>query len=60
MNFKILKEIVEYTQEKKGGHEISFSIVSNLTLLTDEHIGFLETIILVFLHQLMGQLNFMI
>lgn len=40
MNFKILKEIVEYTQEKKGGHEISFSIVSNLTLLTDEHIGF--------------------
>ena len=40
-NFEILKHIVLYTEEKKGSKCISFNVVSNLTLLTDEMLEFL-------------------
>ncbi|MCH5138433.1 radical SAM protein, partial [Clostridiaceae bacterium UIB06] len=43
MNFEILKHIVEYTKEKNKSlnKEISFNLVSNLTLASDEIIEFL-------------------
>ena len=40
-NFDVLKHIVLYTQEKKGSKSITFSLVSNLTLLTQEKLAFL-------------------
>lgn len=40
-NFEILKHIVLYTEEKKGSKSITFSLVSNLTLLTEEKLTFL-------------------
>ena len=40
LNFPVIKHIIEYSEEKKGAKQISFSVVSNLTLLTDEMIGF--------------------
>lgn len=40
-NFEILKHIVLYTEEKKGSKCISYNLVSNLTLLTDEILSFL-------------------
>lgn len=42
LNFEIIKYIVTYAEQKKGKHEISYNIVSNLTLLTDEVIEFLR------------------
>jgi len=44
INFEIIKFIVEYTLELNAEYkkEISFSIVSNLTLLTDDIIDFIE------------------
>jgi len=40
-NFEVLKHIVLYTEEKKGSKSITFSLVSNLTLLTEEKLTFL-------------------
>lgn len=40
-NFDVLKHIVLYTQQKKGSKSITFSLVSNLTLLTEEKLAFL-------------------
>lgn len=40
LNFRVIKHIVEYTEENKGDHEVHYSVVSNLTLLTDEMICF--------------------
>jgi His-Xaa-Ser system radical SAM maturase HxsB len=40
LNYKVIKHIVEYTEERKQGHHISYNVVSNLTLLTDEMIEF--------------------
>jgi len=40
LNFPIIRFIVEYTERQKGGKEISYSVVSNLTLLTDEMVRF--------------------
>lgn len=40
-NFDVLKHIVEYTEEHKKGKNISYSIVTNLTLMTDEILDFL-------------------
>lgn len=40
-NFEVLKHIVEYTEERKRGKNISYSIVTNLSLLTDEILDFL-------------------
>jgi len=42
LNFEIIQHIVEYAELHKEKHEISYSIVSNLTLLTDEIINFLS------------------
>lgn len=36
LNFEIIKHIVEYAEVKKGQHEITYNVVTNLTLLTDE------------------------
>ena len=42
LNFKVIRAIVEYAEENKGGHCVTYSIVSNLTMLTDEIIEFLK------------------
>lgn len=41
LNFDIIKHIVAYAEEHKGKHEISYNIVSNLTLLNDEILDFM-------------------
>ena len=41
LNFGVIKHIVEYTQATKANKRISFSLVSNLTLLSKEIIEFL-------------------
>lgn len=41
LNFDIVKHIIEYAEENKGNHEIVYSLVSNLTLITDEILEFL-------------------
>ena len=38
LNFDIIRHIIEYSQEKKGSHDIEYSVVTNLTLLSDEMI----------------------
>jgi His-Xaa-Ser system radical SAM maturase HxsB len=40
LNFPIIQYIVEYAESKKGEKCIQYSVVSNLTLLTDEMIAF--------------------
>jgi His-Xaa-Ser system radical SAM maturase HxsB len=40
VNFDIIKFILEYSQEKKTYHNINYSIVSNLSLITDDMIDF--------------------
>ena len=40
INFDVIKHIVEYAEKNKGEKGISYSLVSNLTLLTDEMIEF--------------------
>lgn len=40
-NFEVLKHIVLYTEEHKKSKNISYSIVTNLTLLTEEMLDFL-------------------
>jgi len=42
LNFDVVKYIVEYTEEHKGNHNIQYNIVTNLTLLTDDILEFLE------------------
>lgn len=42
LNFPVIRYIVEYTEEHKENHCVSFSLVSNLTLLTDEMIDFIQ------------------
>jgi His-Xaa-Ser system radical SAM maturase HxsB len=41
-NFEVLKFIVEYTENHVADKVIAFNLVSNLTLLNDEMIGFLK------------------
>jgi His-Xaa-Ser system radical SAM maturase HxsB len=41
LNFDIIRKIVEYAEDNKGNHIISYNVVTNLTLLTDEIISFL-------------------
>ena len=41
VNFETLKHIVLYTEENKGSKCVSFNVVSNLTLLTEEMLEFL-------------------
>ena len=40
LNFPVIKHIVEYTEAKNTKKEIAFSVVTNLTAITDEMIGF--------------------
>ncbi|MGF0019894.1 His-Xaa-Ser system radical SAM maturase HxsB [Sporofaciens sp. SGI.106] len=42
LNFKIIKYIVEYTEEHKGYHLVNYNVVSNLTLLNSEMIEFFK------------------
>jgi sulfatase maturation enzyme AslB (radical SAM superfamily) len=41
LNFEVIKHIVAYAEENKGSHEISYNVVTNLTILTDEILDFL-------------------
>ena len=36
MNFPILQEVVRYSREKLNGKDVSFALVSNLSLVTEE------------------------
>lgn len=40
-NFEVLRHIVEYTEEHKKGKNISYSIVTNLSLMTEEILDYL-------------------
>ena len=40
LNFEIIKYIVEYSKEANKTHSINYTVVSNLTLLTDEMITY--------------------
>lgn len=40
LNYKIIKHIVNYTEEHKQDKKVSYNIVSNLTLVTDEMLDF--------------------
>lgn len=42
LNFDIIRFIVEYSRERAGNKNIRYSIVSNLTLLTDEMVQFIR------------------
>lgn len=42
LNYPIIQHIIEYTEQHKGDKEIHYSLVSNLTLLTDDMIQFLK------------------
>ena len=41
MNFEIIRHIVEYAEQNKKDHYINYSIVSNLTLLTEDILEYL-------------------
>ena len=41
VNFKLIKQMVEYTESVKNGKHIEYTVVSNLSLLTDEIIKFM-------------------
>ena len=41
LNFPVIKHIVQYAEMKKGYHTIHYSVVTNLTLMTEEIIDFL-------------------
>ena len=43
LNFPIIKTIIEYTEEQNTTHSIQFSVVSNLTLISDEMLNFFKT-----------------
>jgi len=40
-NFPVIKQMIEYTEEVKGSKNITFTIVTNLSLLTNEILDFL-------------------
>ncbi len=40
-NFKTIKAIIEYAEEVKGSKTVDYTVVSNLTLLSDEILDFL-------------------
>lgn len=42
MNFETMKHIILYTEEHKGEKNISYNLVSNLTVLNDEMINFIK------------------
>lgn len=40
LNFDIIEHIVEYAEEHKGYHDIAYTVVTNLTLLTEKMLDF--------------------
>ena len=42
VNWNVIKHIVEYSEARKGEHCISYNLVSNLTLLTDEILDYMQ------------------
>lgn len=42
LNYKVIKHIIEYTENNCNGKDVSFSVVSNLTLLNDDMIDFFK------------------
>ena len=40
LNYDVIKHIVSYAERHKGKHEITYSIVTNLTMLNDEILDF--------------------
>ncbi|MBR0406279.1 MAG: His-Xaa-Ser system radical SAM maturase HxsB [Eggerthellaceae bacterium] len=40
LNYRVLRHAVEYAEERKGNRSLRYSVVTNLTLLSDEIIGF--------------------
>ena len=40
LNFPVIKHIIDYAEQQRGSKQISYSVVSNLTLLTSEMIAF--------------------
>lgn len=40
LNYEVIKEIIEYTEETNTSHKISFNLVSNLSLLTEEMLDY--------------------
>lgn len=42
INFDVIKFIVEYTEQNRGNRHITYSLVSNLLLLNDEIIAFIQ------------------
>jgi His-Xaa-Ser system radical SAM maturase HxsB len=43
LNFGVIRHIVEFAEQYKGEKNIQYTLVSNLTLLTDEIIEFIKT-----------------
>lgn len=41
LNFELIRYMIDYAEQRKGAHEISYNIVTNLTLLTDEIAAYL-------------------
>ena len=42
LNFDVIRHIIEYAEKKNTGKEIYYSLVSNLTLLTDDMLEFFQ------------------
>lgn len=42
LNFPVIRFIVEYSEQNRGNHYISYSLVSNLTLLTEDMADFIK------------------
>ena len=42
LNYPMIKRAIEYLQDERGRKDISFSITTNLTLLTDEMLAFFK------------------
>ena len=42
LNFPVIRHIAEYAEARKGNHKIEYNLVSNLTLLNEEILDFLE------------------
>lgn len=43
INYPVIRHIVEYTETHKGDHQIEYTVVSNLTLMTDEILDFMAS-----------------
>ncbi len=43
LNYPMIKRAIEYLQDERGRKEITFSITTNLTLLTDEMLSFFKS-----------------